>query len=90
MILIIRKVIQQKVWAVNNSFRHMKQVFFQACVEMIRSGNLQLNLQHLETVADFGTQEVKLIRRRAAYTAFWTKAKAPPPGGKKYYKRNSQ
>jgi len=53
----VRKVIQQKVWAVNNSFRHMKQVFFQACVEMIRSGNLQLNLQHLETVADFGTQE---------------------------------
>ena len=66
MILVIRKVIQQKVWPVNNSFRHMKQVFFQACVDMIRSGNLQLNLQHLETVADFGTQEVKLINRRTA------------------------
>ena len=48
----VQKLVEQKMFSVKNSFRHLKQVLFEACVTMIEAGDSQLKLEYLETAAD--------------------------------------
>ena len=48
----VQKLVEQKMFSVKNSFRHLKQVLFEASVNMIEAGNSQLILEYLETAAD--------------------------------------
>ena len=48
----VQKLVEQKMFSVKNSFRHLKQVLFEASVNIIEAGNSQLILEYLETAAD--------------------------------------
>ena len=53
----VRKLVEQKMFSVQNSFRHLKQVLFEASVNMIEAGDTQLKLDYLEAAADCGGLE---------------------------------
>ena len=44
----VRKLVKQKMFYVQNSFRHLKQVLFEASVNMIEAVDSQLELDYLE------------------------------------------
>ena len=58
----VRKMIEQKVYSVDNSFRHLKLVLLQACVSMVSAGLSDLSLEHLEAAVDqAGSLEVNSL-----------------------------
>ena len=50
----VKKFIEQKVFAVDNSVRQMKQVLYEAVVRMAEAGDTQLSLSHLEAAVEVG------------------------------------
>ena len=50
----VKKFIEQKVFAVDNSVRQMKQVLYEAVVRMVETGDTQLSLSHLEAALEAG------------------------------------
>ena len=50
----VRKMMSEKIFSVNTSIRNLKQTLFMACVNMVQTGDNQLNLEHLEKAVDRG------------------------------------
>ena len=50
----VRKLVDQKILAVDNSFRHLKQVLLQCCVHMAMAGATQLTMDHMEKAVEAG------------------------------------
>ena len=50
----VRKLVDQKILAVDNSFRHLKQVLLQCCVHMAMAGATQLTMDHMERAVEAG------------------------------------
>lgn len=58
----VRKMIEQKVYSVDNSFRHLKLVLLQSCVNMVTAGLSSLSLEHIEAAMDqAGSLEVNSL-----------------------------
>lgn len=49
-----KKLMEQKVFAVDKSLRHLKQVLHGAVVRMVQAGDTLLQLNHLDTGVDLG------------------------------------
>jgi len=49
-----KKLMEQKVFAVDKSLRHLKQVLHGAVVRMVQTGDTLLQLNHLDTGVDLG------------------------------------
>merc|ERR1719225_531376 len=55
-------MIEQKVYSVDNSFRHLKLVLLQTCVNMVTAGLSSLSLEHMEAAVDqAGSLEVNSL-----------------------------
>ena len=50
----VKKFIEQKVFAVDNSVRQMKRVLYEAVMRMVESGDTVLSLSHLEAAVEAG------------------------------------
>ena len=58
----VRKMIEQKVYSVDNSFRHLKFILLQACVNMVNAGLTSLSLENMEAAVDqAGSLEVNSL-----------------------------
>ena len=58
----VRKMIEQKVYAVDNSFRHLKLILLQTCATMALGGLTSLSLEHIEAAVDqTGSLEVNSL-----------------------------